>query len=200
MVMKSDSSPKCPNCNRSFQPGKEKCMWCGEDLSGVEVPSMQLVCPICKIQLSEYKDKGWLLHVCSGCRGVWIGSRVFERFEKMYENTKPLPATEKEGHVEKAKKRIREGIKDRMSDKPFKNCPQCGNHMARKKYKKISYVIIDECIGHGVWFDEGEFQSVLQFLQEGGLVKSRQLTTESSDKHKAFQKTITKMRSVYRLF
>jgi len=55
----------------------------------------------------------------------------------------------------------------------YRHCPQCGSQMARRRYR-LSAVVLDECLGHGVWFDKGEIQSVTAFLERGGLDRARQ--------------------------
>jgi Zn-finger nucleic acid-binding protein len=45
--------------------------------------------------------------------------------------------------------------------------------MARKNFGRISGVIIDECIKHGTWLDQGELDKIRQFILGGGLEKEQ---------------------------
>ncbi len=47
-------------------------------------------------------------------------------------------------------------------------CPACGVAMARKNFQRVSGIIVDECLNHGIWFDPGELARALAFLREGG--------------------------------
>jgi Zn-finger nucleic acid-binding protein len=52
-------------------------------------------------------------------------------------------------------------------------CPVCGGLMQRQNFAKVSGVIIDWCRGHGFWFDTHELESVMAFVRDGGLDRSR---------------------------
>lgn len=166
--------PHCPKCDRKFQPGTERCMWCGADLRNIAPPVMNLECPDCGVNLTEHRDKGWVINICEKCGGLWISTPYLTRFEKMYEK---MAATNEEAentstgkkHEDK-KKRVMAGVQDGAeSQMLLRKCPQCSARMSRRRYKKVSDVIVDECIGHGVWFDADEFERVVQFLENGGL-------------------------------
>jgi Zn-finger nucleic acid-binding protein len=67
---------------------------------------------------------------------------------------------------------IRTGLEDNKV--VYRECPKCQNQMARRRYQRVSGVVVDECLGHGVWFDAGELMNVVAFLEAGGLEAARQ--------------------------
>ncbi len=50
-------------------------------------------------------------------------------------------------------------------DDPVKNCPVCTHEM-----KKVSLngIIVDRCEIHGIWFDNGELETLVNFVRSGG--------------------------------
>src|SRR5258708_7629999 len=52
-------------------------------------------------------------------------------------------------------------------------CPTCKTFMNRQNFGHVSGVIVDVCKGHGVWFDRGELQAVMTFIDTGGLERAR---------------------------
>lgn len=61
----------------------------------------------------------------------------------------------------------------------YLKCPDCANLMSRKNFGRISGVIVDVCPPHGTWFDSEELRRVVEFVQQGGLVKARQLEVDT---------------------
>ena len=55
----------------------------------------------------------------------------------------------------------------------YRPCPCCSAMMNRYNYARISGIILDGCKNHGLWFDRDELRRVLDFIQGGGLEKSR---------------------------
>lgn len=44
-----------------------------------------------------------------------------------------------------------------------RRCPACGKRMEKAKYAAGSDIVVDRCArGHGVWFDKGELETLLQ--------------------------------------
>jgi len=51
----------------------------------------------------------------------------------------------------------------------YGRCPACGDMMSRMNFGRHSGIIVDVCREHGTWFDQGELESVLDFVRAGGL-------------------------------
>ncbi len=184
----SENSPRCPNCKRPFQPGREKCMWCGCALGGVPIPEAHLICPACGegTDLEERREDDMIVHLCRKCGGVWLGRHMLDKLEKHYENvTNHDGATDHDERKRAAQTALRQGIVDKGLDAGYRRCPLCGVLMSRRRYRKISNVIIDECVGHGVWFDADELDSVIQFLDSGGLGEAREYEASERSQFKS---------------
>ncbi len=52
---------------------------------------------------------------------------------------------------------------------PCARCPQCAETMARVNFGKHSGIVIDVCRWHGTWFDAGEIEAVMEFVDAGGV-------------------------------
>lgn len=46
--------------------------------------------------------------------------------------------------------------------------------MNRRQFADCSGVIVDWCKTHGTWFDRNELRQIVQFIQSGGLERSRE--------------------------
>ena len=53
-------------------------------------------------------------------------------------------------------------------------CPDCKQLMNRSNFARSSGVIIDLCKEHGVWFDSDELPKIIEFIDKGGLARSRE--------------------------
>jgi len=145
-------------------------MWCGASLGEVEVPMQVLDCPVCDGALRPQEGEGWSVHICDKCTGIWMNAFMMQRLERIYEEA----ALQSEGSSSDQT--------SQQSEKPeihfqYRRCPECCEVMLRSCYK-VSGVILDECMGHGTWFDAREFEKVLSFLKAGGLQKYEKYQAE----------------------
>ncbi len=196
MFPENSVQPRCPQCNRPFRAGTPRCMWCGQDLRQVPLPKVTLMCPVCTLPLQEHQSAEYTVHFCGQCKGLWVPSASLAYLETQFANTSVQRETS--GAEPQASKPVElySGIQDPGTGQPYRRCPQCGQQMARRVYRRISRVIVDTCLGHGVWFDAHEFQSVLRFLESGGL-KASQAEGNNYDASSALhQNFIQRMRSL----
>ncbi len=56
----------------------------------------------------------------------------------------------------------------------YLKCPVCSQLMNRTVFMRSSKVIVDVCRTDGVWFDAGEVQAVVEFLERGGAEAARE--------------------------
>jgi Zn-finger nucleic acid-binding protein len=63
-------------------------------------------------------------------------------------------------------------------------CPVCKRLMNRQNFAHCSGVILDICKSHGVWFDGDELHRVVEFVQDGGLLKARRAEKESLEEER----------------
>lgn len=48
----------------------------------------------------------------------------------------------------------------------YLQCPSCDGPMARHNFRRVSGITVDQCPGHGVWFDAGELNDAVAYLRE----------------------------------
>jgi Zn-finger nucleic acid-binding protein len=107
------------------------------------------------------------LDECAACGGVFVDPPSFERICAEREQQAvvlrasfPAPA-------------VRPPPLDR-----YWPCPSCGRLMNRQNFARLSGVIVDVCKGHGVWFNHGELQAIVEFIRAGGLERAREREKE----------------------
>jgi len=136
------------------------------------------MCPVCAVPLQEHPGEGYAVHFCGQCKGLWTPAASLAYLEAQFakvpvQRDKPAAETEDPAPSSRKPTEIYSGVLDPGTGQPYRRCPQCGQQMARRAYQRISRVIVDICLGHGVWFDANEFQCVLRFLEKGGLQASQ---------------------------
>ena len=60
----------------------------------------------------------------------------------------------------------------------YLKCPVCERLMNRTNFARMSGVIVDVCKDDGVWFDAGEVNAVIDFVERGGLERARRREEE----------------------
>lgn len=70
------------------------------------------------------------------------------------------------------------------------DCPVCGETMSRYRYLATTDVMLDECIDHGIWLDDGELSNILEYMAE---------RKETSEARKAEFKRMIDERGVQRV-
>ena len=103
---------------------------------------------------------------CQKCDGLWIGAESFERLCSSHEAQAALL------HQAPPESRLME------SEVRYRPCLQCGTMMNRVNFAKVSGTVVDVCKNHGTFLDRGELQAIVQFIQGGGLERSRQRQIE----------------------
>jgi Zn-finger nucleic acid-binding protein len=157
------STTRCGACLGWNLASAKHCGWCGVSLVGRSAGPSTLPCPRCgdeAMHAVRYKDLE--ADECPRCDGLFLGPAVLDRLVSQRDHAArlhlALPARPR--HVEREVRYLR--------------CPVCRNGMNRKQFGRISGVVVDTCKQHGVWFDGGELQAVLDFVSRGGLEQARQ--------------------------
>jgi len=104
-----------------------------------------------------------LLDECLACGGVFVDPPSFERI---------CAEREQQAVVLKASFPAPAGRPSRAER--YWPCPACGRLMNRQNFARLSGVIVDVCKGHGVWFNHGELQAIVEFVRAGGLDRARE--------------------------
>ncbi len=106
-------------------------------------------CPVCRtepmivLELQEVE-----IDHCFKCKGIWLDEGELEM----------LLGSEKQG-----KELITQFQADTDNHEKKVKCPICGKKMEKIIASRKSKILIDRCPkGHGLWFDEGELEALLQ--------------------------------------
>lgn len=163
--------PACPECFATTLDGARFCSSCGVCI-GAEVVIRALsdrACPRCKQPLSECESKELRYVECQHCGGLWLDEALFERMAQDRDR-RLAPAIR--GTLPSPSSSVG------MEQVRYLPCPVCGEIMNRRNFAACSGVILDWCRGHGWWFDASELERVLDFLQRGGMDRSRRMEHE----------------------
>jgi Zn-finger nucleic acid-binding protein len=60
----------------------------------------------------------------------------------------------------------------------YVKCPECQRHMNRVNFGKRSGVVVDQCIIHGIWLDNGELTHLLEWKKAGGQLLQQEHAAE----------------------
>ena len=178
----------CPNCMGMVSTHAVHCGQCGAAIipfaARNETPST-LACPSCKgvkltkIQLGEVE-----VEECAHCGGVWLRQDLFDQVSAGKEargralGVLPTPSGPR-SFVD--------------SEVRYRPCPICLRMMNRYNYARTSGVIIDGCKSDGLWFDKDELRKVLEFIQAGGLDKSREREVARLDQEQRAKTLVAQM-------
>ena len=122
---------------------------------------MNMKCPVDGSTLEKISVDSVELEKCPECQGLW------------FEKAEIRQAEEAEGVDEDWVGFDLWSDHDAFgAEKSSRKCPVCEQNMATILYGH-SDVKIDYCVDeHGVWLDQGEFESIIDFLQDELLSKS----------------------------
>lgn len=146
--------------------GNKFCGHCGEAASSVEIVSGDKVgeCPRCKRSLDSLSIGSTQVRECTRCGGFWTSVDTFESIcaDKERQSAVINFIGSKPGEI--------------ANQRPisYVPCPDCKQLMNRSNFARSSGVIIDLCKEHGVWFDSGELPRIIEFIDKGGLARSRE--------------------------
>lgn len=120
----------------------------------------QAACPRCNGRLSERRYADLTVLDCLGCAGLFLDMDTLLELRAPDAADKRL-ALPKRPRVQETEVR-------------YLACPLCAATMNRTVFGRISGVIVDVCPEHGVWFDAGEINAVISFIEQGGLLRAEQ--------------------------
>ena len=114
-------------------------------------------CPRCSTALTEIEIEGSSVQACSHCEGAWypdeaLGSVTDHSFSELKEtDLSPSLVPDKLARVD-----LEEPVA----------CPVCAVQMSRYTYSLTCPIELDECPEHGVWLDDGELGTLMQYLTD----------------------------------
>jgi Zn-finger nucleic acid-binding protein len=114
-------------------------------------------CPRCQTELKSVIIESSEVNACPNCEGTWYPD---EALGNVTDHTfRELKATGLSPSL----------VPDQLAkvdlDKPV-NCPECDRQMSRYTYSLACQIVLDECPEHGVWLDDGELGTLMQYLTE----------------------------------
>ncbi len=189
----------CPSCGASVKRDSNTCEYCNSplDFNGkgktipcpycfTETPADGRYCISCATQIKDRVKDGLVIEerlcprcdkpmkgrtvgdfsviYCQPCQGYFIPHAVFEMIQERGERAF-IPTDQIRNHPN-------EGLQQEIR---YVRCPVCRKIMNRTNFGRISGVIIDTCRGHGLWFDQGEIEKIMNFIARGGIAKSKEL-------------------------
>jgi Zn-finger nucleic acid-binding protein len=176
---------RCSSCASAMPQGSSFCAGCGECLALLELehPPSELKCPGCSTKggttrttmlthhllPNEKRLAGWPVHGCRSCGGVWVGAETLNGLIETAAATGERVTVAGTGEVHR-RQLPRGSISGPVV---YRRCAECNSPMMRRNFARISGVIVDACGQHGTYFDAGELEDVLAFVQTGGLAAAR---------------------------
>jgi Zn-finger nucleic acid-binding protein len=155
----------CPNCFAMMFSGSQYCPHCGARGDRAAGAATGKPCPRCKKELTEVRLAETPICECSGCHGLWIDTRTFEKICTDREQQSVL--------LGNASLSSAPGKPPFEAKIQYVRCPLCHTLMNRVNFAKCSGVVIDVCRTHGAWFDRDELQYIVRFIRAGGLDMAR---------------------------
>lgn len=117
-------------------------------------------CPRCNGRLADRSYADLAVLDCLGCAGLFIDMDTLFELRAPDAGDKRL-ALPKRPRAQETEVR-------------YLACPLCAATMNRTIFGRMSGVIVDVCPDHGVWFDAGEINAVIAFIEQGGLARAEQ--------------------------
>ena len=109
-------------------------------------------CPVCKDSMIVLELQQIEVDYCTSCEGIWLDAGELELL------------LETEGERNRVINLFKEA--DPGKEKSY-NCPICSKRMLKFDVGEKEKVKIDKCKrNHGIWFDKGELQKVVEFGSE----------------------------------
>lgn len=170
------SAVRCHRCATLVAGGASYCSTCGDALSRAEAHDVEHGCPRCGEEVtpaprmavwgicaSHARPDGHPVHGCQRCGGAWVDKETLAEVIRTMAERAPPP----EGRPPVHRRSLSRGT---LSAKiVYRRCAVCSQRMHRRNFARVSGVIVDECGTHGTFFDSGELEDVLAFVQTGGL-------------------------------
>jgi Zn-finger nucleic acid-binding protein len=155
----------CPHCMADTPADGRFCIRCARPVLGRVKEGLALedrLCPRCSIPMRGMRVGSFSLIVCARCKGTFVPHEVFEMMQETSDRI--VFSTD---FARRPELNQNETVR-------YVRCPVCRTLMNRTNFAKISGVIIDTCKGHGIWFDPGEIEKIMDFIARGGLVKAKE--------------------------
>ena len=169
----------CPNCFATTPADGKFCIHCAKPTKGLVTEGKVLedrLCPRCDVPLRGLTMGDFSVIQCARCSGLFVPHETFEMMQEARDaalfSVQGIARTPIE-----PEKEIR-----------YVRCPVCLKMMNRTNFARISGVIIDSCRDHGIWFDPGEVEKIMDFVAKGGLQKAKTIEMERLKNEEALRR------------
>ena len=184
---------RCKSCSAPLPANQLNCLYCGIrndldlhsrfNLNAADLPH-QRICPQCDLELGSYHielDNKELLQIerCEQCFGLFFDKGEIEQ----------LMEHSVSGFISINHNLITHINQDRFQNREIKyrKCPVCSSYMQRKNYGQRSGVIVDRCMEHGIWLDNGELIHLLEWKKAGGKILDEKVNELNQQEQKKEQ-------------
>ncbi len=175
VVREGAKSLICPKCYARNDEATRFCTACGLEFRPEPVAaSVDLVACVhgCGTMAAS-AVAGVPIHECTTCRSVWVPGRRLEELVARSTGAPPPPPGA-------GRERPDDAESDGVVAIVYRKCPVCSALMARRNFKRISGVVVDQCPGHGAWLDADELEQLAAFARSGGLARSAVVEEEEN--------------------
>ena len=167
----------CPGCMTRILDRAKFCHHCGAAIlvEGRSGEPTEHPCPACgperRLDSRAFGEPPVAVMECRVCAGLWLGAQTFEILmgragEKAAVGGGSAAAG---GWVAAAGGDAAGRRRSTAQSGPlYRRCPLCDQMMARRNFARRSGVIVDSCREHGLWFDAGELDALLEWTRQGG--------------------------------
>ena len=159
----------CPNCFAATPADGRFCVRCSRPVKGMVRDDKIMedrICPRCNIPMRAKQIGEFALIGCDKCAGVFVPHDVFEMMQEKRDSVVFTAIAPPKGQV------------DVGSNASYVRCPVCKQMINRVNFARISGVLVDVCREHGIWFDGGEIEKIMDFVAHGGLQRAKAVDVE----------------------
>ncbi len=166
-IHERDLNTVCPECLTRVSDKARYCVHCGVQLSAEMIAGeiTEAHCPCCddevKLAARQFSKSRVSVLECPHCGGLWLGISSFKTLRDRVAREPSQQEVAEEGPP-------RLQAAPQKGKTRYRKCIVCDHLMHRRQYGKGSGVIIDTCRDHGIWFDDGELQQVIEWIRLGG--------------------------------
>lgn len=181
-----DLDTVCPHCLAHIGNSAKFCQFCGTAIhpEAMAGETSQYACPACgagHFLTSRAVDNVSALE-CQRCAGMWLSHEDFRQI---------VEQAAQEGQQIDPRLTSKTARPPQVDAPPpdggmhYRHCLICQQLMTRQNYGHGSGVVIDVCGRHGVWLDADKLPRILQWIDDGGLVRTNQEAAQRLDQEQA---------------
>ena len=157
----------CPHCTARISDRSRFCHACGKAIAPQQrIGAMaREKCPACQgerpLHTRSLESEEVVVLECDRCAGMWVGHQFFDLLQRRARGEMVSWSNADKARQGEPRPREQEG-------RYYRQCVVCDKLMHRHNYGKKSGVIVDVCHDHGLWFDDGELEQIIDWVRSGG--------------------------------